>query len=225
MSNKSKKKKVKIRYKRVIVLFTFIFFIIFLCIYIKNIKITNIYIKGNNLLNDQEIIDITFLSNYPESIKNPSWKIEERLEKNIYILNANVSKKGITKVYIEVEENIPILYNSIKNKTVLKDGTEVLDKFDVPILVNYIPDTIYDNFIKELVNIDNEILKRISEIKYDPSDVDDERFLLSMVDGNYVYLTLNRFDAINNYIVIIKNFDNKKGILNLDVGNVFKYFD
>ena len=73
--------------------------------------------------------------------------------------------------------------------------------------------------------VNKDILKKMSEIKYDPDSIDEKRFLITMTDGNYVYLTINRFDAINNYILIIKNFENKKGILYLDAGNVFKYFD
>ena len=71
-------------------------------------------------------------------------------------------------------------------------------------------------------NIDYGIVKRMSEIKYDPNEVDDERFLITMNDGNYVYLTLNKFNKINHYLDIIKEFDNKKGVLYLDSGEYFK---
>jgi cell division septal protein FtsQ len=74
-------------------------------------------------------------------------------------------------------------------------------------------------------NIDTDIINRISEIKYDPNNVDEERFLLTMNDGNYVYLTLSHFDKINSYVDIIKNFENQKGILYLDSGEYFKVYD
>ena len=45
-----------------------------------------------------------------------------------------------------------------------------------------------------------------------------------MNDGNYVYLTLKKFDNINKYVDMIKSFDNKKGILHLDSGEYFKQF-
>ena len=53
-----------------------------------------------------------------------------------------------------------------------------------PTLINYVPDTIYLEFIESMKKIDKDILNRISEIKYDPNDVDDRRFLLTMNDGN-----------------------------------------
>ena len=73
--------------------------------------------------------------------------------------------------------------------------------------------------------VNKEVLDKISEIKYDPNSIDEKRFLLTMMDGNYVYLTISRFEAVNNYISIIKNFNDKKGILYLDAGNVFEYFE
>ena len=70
-----------------------------------------------------------------------------------------------------------------------------------------------------------DVFERISSIKYDPNDVDSGRFLLSMRDGNYVYLSINKFTNINNYIKIIRKFENKKGILYLDSGEYFKVME
>ncbi|MDD3392828.1 MAG: cell division protein FtsQ/DivIB, partial [Bacilli bacterium] len=79
----------------------------------------------------------------------------------------------------------------------------------------------YKELIAAMNDIDSDILKRISEIEYDPNSVDSDRFLLYMNDGNYVYLTLDKFDSINSYLDIIKNVEGKKGILYLDYGNNF----
>ena len=65
----------------------------------------------------------------------------------------------------------------------------------------------------------------MSEIEYSPNDVDEERFFILMNDGNYVYLTLNKFLSINKYTDMIKSFENKKGILYLDSGEYFDMFD
>ena len=65
---------------------------------------------------------------------------------------------------------------------------------------------------------------KISEIKYDPN-IDSERFLLTMNDGNYVYVNLKRFKSVNNYLTIISNFKDKKGIIYLDSGSHFKLFE
>ena len=42
-----------------------------------------------------------------------------------------------------------------------------------------------------------------------------------MNDGNYVYLTLNKYSNINNYLEIVGTLKESKGILYLDYGNYF----
>ena len=95
----------------------------------------------------------------------------------------------------------------------------------MPTIINQIPDTIYSKFIDKLKDIDVSILYRISEIKYDPNEVDQKRFLLLMKDGNYIYITLNTFNRLNLYYEIVGSFDNKRGILYLDSGDYVKFFD
>ena len=57
--------------------------------------------------------------------------------------------------------------------------------------------------ITKFALINPDILDNISEIKYDPDNVDKERFLLTMSDGNYVYITLSKCSNINNYLKYI----------------------
>ena len=64
----------------------------------------------------------------------------------------------------------------------------------------------------------------ISEIEYYPNDIDKERFILTMNDGNYVYITLYKTYLVNDYIKILSTLENKKGILYLDSGNYFEIF-
>ena len=125
-------------------------------------------------------------------------------------------------VYIQIEENRPLFINHSTNKTILLDKSETEDKFSVPTLINYIPDVIYDEFVNKMGIINIDILDKISEIKYDPDEVDDSRFLLTMNDSNYVYVSLNKLDKINNYNDIVKQFDNKKGVLYLNSGGYFE---
>lgn len=187
--------------------------------------IKNIYIYNNQLLTDQEIIEIAKLDKYPSTLKNFSFLIKSRLESNQYIKQVQVSKKNFVEVHIKVEENYPIFINRISNKTVLLDGREVGETFAVPTLINIVPDTKYNLLIDKMRLVDRDILFRISEIEYSPNEVEGNRFLLYMNDGNYVYITLDKFSNINSYVDIIKNFENKKGILYLDYGNHFTIID
>jgi len=221
------KKKVKIRYGRIfLVLLIFILFFLFLS-FCYQVPIKNIIIQNNFFLKDQEIIDLAHLDNYPSNFQNSTSKIKRRLEQNTYIKTAGVKKTWSGKVVITVEENYPLFYYQPNNKTILLDGKEVTAKFEVPFVINYIPNTKYEQFFKGMSEISKDVLGRISEIKYDPNEVDDSRFLLSMSDGNYVYLTLTRFSLINRYVEIISKEEliGKKGILKLDAGNSFEILE
>ena len=228
MSKKKKKNlnKRKLNLKRVLIALV-ILFLFCLGIYILfSIKIKNIYIKGNIYLSDQQIIDYSGLKDYPKSLNNLSYNIKNRLEKNTYISKVYVHKNiFLNKVYIDIEENYPLFYYKSESKSVLYDGYKVSDKFSIPTVINQIPNTVYDKFLKCMQKVDINILNRMSEIEYLPNEVDNERFLVLMTDGNYVYLTISRFLTINKYVDMVKSFDGKKGVLYLDSGEYFDVFD
>lgn len=216
------KKKRKLKVKNLLLSFLFIILILLAIAFLTDIKINNIVIKGNTLYSDWEIIEMAQLDDYPSSLKTLSSSIEKRLLKDNYVKDVKVQRPSLTKVIINIEENLPLFYYLPAEKTILADKTEVEDNFPVPTVINYVPDKIYFKFLKAISSVDYDIVKRISEIKYDPNEVDEGRFFLTMNDGNQVYLTLNEFDKIDNYLDIIKEFDNKKGILYLDSGEYFE---
>ncbi len=213
------KKKRKIKYKNILKLL-FVIFLIVVIIKLLTVNITNIYIIGNDTISDNEIIKLAKLENYPKVLTTFDSKVEKRLEKSELIYDAKVYKK-YTKIYIEIVENRPIFYNSSKNVSIMLDKSEK-NIIVTPYLLNYVPDTIYDKFVDNMVSLSTDVLMRISEIEYKPNNVDSKRFYLKMNDGNYVYLTLEKFNKINNYVEMLKQFKGKKGILYLDSGDYFE---
>ena len=223
MKGKKKRVKRKLNVKRVIVFLFSVLILSFFIYKLVNVNISNIYIKGNNYLTDQYIIDISGLSNYPNSVSNISFNIEKKLKKDSFILDAKVKKRGLlNKVYIEIIENYPLYYYASLDKTVLYNGDMIDGNISNITLINKIPDTIYDKFISKFRDLEYSVLDRISEVRYNPNEVDSERFLILMNDENYVYVTLNRFLNLNKYVDIIKTFSGKKGVLHLDSGEYFE---
>ena len=222
MARRKVKKKRKLKIKNVLLVLIILIIILLGLAFLTDVKINNIVIKGNTFYSDWEIIKKAGLDDYPSSLKTLSSSIEKRLEEDDYIKSANVERPSLTKVVIKVEENLPLFYYLPAQKTILADKTEVKDNFPVPTVINYVPDKIYSKFLKAISSVDYDIVKRISEIRYDPNEVDEGRFFLTMNDGNQVYLTLDKFTKIDDYLDIIKEFDNKKGILYLDSGEYFE---
>lgn len=223
MKNKTKKR--KIRYDRIIIFLIILIIIFSFFSYFFNLKITNIYILNNNILSDQEIIEFAELSDYPSTFQNLSFQIENRIKNNIYVKDVKVTKKWFTQVYIDITENRPLFYYEYNKKTILSDKRETTDLHSVPTVINYITDSYYDKFIEEMNKLDESILSRISEIKFYPNEVDDNRFLLTMSDGNYVYVNISTFNKLNKYITILESLPKENGILYLDYGNNFEIID
>ncbi len=220
----AKKVKVKVKKKKIKVkniLFTVLFLVLFalLFAYIINLPVKNIYISGNSILSDKEIISLSKLDNYPSYAKTYFSHIKENLKKNDYIKEAKITRKFFNKIYIEIEEYRPLCI--YKDKLVLSSGKAVENKYKInyiPYIVNDI-DLIYDKFIEKLDLINKDNLIKISHIEYTPNEVDKERFLLYMVDSNYVYITLSKIEKMNKYNSIVTELEGKKGIIYLDSGD------
>lgn len=216
---KKKKGKRKISILKVMIVFLLIYLLGTSIYKATTVRIKNIYVIGNNYLSDKYIIEKASLDIYPPFFLTTSNKIKKSLKNDKLIYDVNVKKTPFS-VYLYIEENTPLFYSSTLNKTVLKDKTNIDDVLDVPLLKNYIPDNIYEDFIDKMSN--TTVINRIAEIEYKPNDVDSKRFYLLMNDGNSVYLMLDDFLKINNYVDALKTLNGKKGILYWDSGNYFE---
>ena len=221
------KKRVKRKFsiKKFLKVLVFIF-IVYICInYFFNIRTKNIVILNSNYYSDEKIIETAGIEDYPKFIKLKKNDIKERLTKLELIDDVKVSKKFGFVVEIDIVEK-KVLYlvrSTNKYKLSTNEDYDNLEHISVPTLINFVPEDIENEFIKEFKEIDNNIIGLISEIEYSVTDYDDERFVLYMNDGNQVYVTNNRLNMLNNYITIMKKVSSeKKGILYLDSGNYFK---
>lgn len=221
--NKKIKKKIKIKLLPLIIFIVICLIFYLLYLIIIDLPIKNIYISGNNTLNDYDIIKTLEISDYPSFIKTTDNLLKKRAKNNLYINKIKVKRKFYNKIYIEVKENEPVLIDQ-DNMLVLSNGKKVDNNKNIvlPMLINYVPDTKYEDLIKKIAKINKKIWIEVSELKYEPTEQDKDRFRLYMNDGNVVYLTLTKFNKINYYNEIVSEFKCQKGILNLDSGNHFE---
>ena len=216
---KVKVKKRKLKIKRILICLLVIILVCLLVYYISILPIKNIYVIGNSILSDKEIIKLGGISNYPSFIRTTTREIKKNIESNVYIDEVTIEKKLYNKVYIHItEKKVVCTYD---NKLLLSDGTEVENTYNItsyPILSSDIS-TIKDKFVTKFSLINENILLKISEIEYTPNDVDSERFTLKMNDGNLVNITLSKIEKINKYNSIYSSLEGKKGIIYLDSGD------
>lgn len=220
---KRKKRRKRLKIKSVLIFLLFIFMIIGFFFALSLIKVRTYYVYDNNYLDDNEILNILKL-NKETSFITINTPVEKSLAKKSKLIKDVKIKRTLDleiKVYIK-EYNI-MFYDSTKKKTILENKEEV-DYIDnnAPVLINEISDKkIYNKLISKMNKINKNTLSMISELTYSPNGIDKERFLFSMNDGNYVYVTLTKLSKINDYKSIIDSVENKKGILYLDYGNYF----
>lgn len=213
-----KVKKRRLKIKNILILLLILVMLYFGINYMLHIKIKNIYIINNNIVPDKDIINNAKLEEYPSFLLTTSKEIENNILKNNYIKEVSVTKKIGSKVYIEIEEYKTLcLYN---NEIILESGNKVENTYNLilPVLLNDVS-SIYDDFINYFSKIDSGILSKISEIEYVPNEVDNQRFLLAMNDGNYVYITLTKITKLNKYNSIKDQLEGKLGIIYLDSGD------
>ena len=213
-----KVKKRKLKIKNILILLLLLLVLYLGINYILHIKIKNIYIINNNIVPDKDIISYAKLDNYPSFLLTTSKEIENNILKNNYIKEVSVTKKIGSKVYIKIEEYKTLcLYN---NEIILESGNKVENTYNLilPVLLNDVS-SIYDDFINYFSKVDYGILSKISEIEYVPNEVDNQRFLLTMNDGNYVYITLTKITKLNKYNSIKDQLEGKLGIIYLDSGD------
>jgi len=226
----SRKMKVKVKKKKINIKRIVITLLIFLCIfgvsnYLINLPITNIYVLGNDLISDKEIIELAELDNYPSFIKTYFKDYNKLLTKNEYIKEVEVTRKIFGKIYLNIEEKKPLFFYN--EKIILSTSEQVINKYNLnnlPYIKNDIT-SVYHKFIEKYLLVEPKVSYKISEIEYVPNGIDKERFLLTMTDANYVYITLAKIEKLNKYNTIVSELNNKKGIVYLDSGDYIEIKD
>lgn len=207
------------------ILFILIIFIIYFGMkYLFSIKIKNIIIVNNNYYSDEEIIEKAGIENYPEFITLSRKKIKNKLSTLDLIEDVEIKKEFGFILRITIKEKKILYHIRSNNEYRVSDNKNYsLDNVTgVPTLINYVPEEVEKKFVNKFKDIDLNIINMISEIEYNKTSYDSERFLLYMNDGNEVYITVTRTNLLNKYVEIVTKLDNKKGILYLDSGNYFE---
>lgn len=220
---KNKKKGIK----RLVKILIIIIIVIGICWYLKDLKIKNIYIKGNTTLKDYEIIELAGIQDYPNMFSISSRKIEQKLKMNKLISSAKVKKNLFGKIIITIKEEKMLVKNELDNTIYLANLEKITDDnkvIGIPTLINDVPSDILNKFLEKLKKIDPSVLSKISEISYKPNEYDKDLFLFLMNDGNYVYITTTKLSNIDKYESVLIQLEGKKGIIYLDSGNHFEIF-
>lgn len=223
-------KKPNRKFRIFILILSFIFIIglsiFLLCYYVLDVKAKTIIIHGNEIVSDKEILEIANIEDYPSFFSSKDSAIKKRLKSDAFIEAVKIKRNIFLQMHIYITENKPLFIREDTNMIVFdvkkETKNDAYQSLDVPYLINYVPNKKYDELIKKLKQIDYNLLKKISQIKYEPTKYDEDRFVLYMNDSNRVYINLPKFKSFNKYDKMVTKFEGKTGKLYLDSGNYFE---
>ena len=218
--------KLKLKVGVLIKIICFLIIIFLVLFYYFNLRVHNIYIKGNKNIKDVDIINTLEIGDYPKIFKLSKKDMENKLKENPLITDAKIKRNLLGRLDIEIKESDIVLYYKYNESYVTSDLEFIFDEtyYGYPTLINFTPDTVFDNLIIGLNKIDRDIVMQINEIEYNPykaadgSIIDENRFILKMNDGNQVLIDTVNIKNLNDYnkIYISIGMDTIKGTLYLD---------
>ncbi len=234
---KLKQQRKKKANRRLIFLLLLFFSLIVLVIYFQSplSHIKQIKVSGNSIYDNEEIIQISGVTE-----KTNIWKVDEegiegKLKELPEIKSSSVKVQLPSTINIQVDELKRIAYIAkekhylpvMENGSILKDEKVAEIPVNAPILNDFSEGDILDMMIGELESLPEEVLNSISEIHHSPKKTDSNHITLYMNDGFEVSATLRSFsEKMAHYPSIISQLDpEKKGIIDLEVGSYFKAYE
>lgn len=224
MAKKVKKRRLNI--KRTLVFILFIYILGYFGYTLFNHPIKHIEITGNKLVSDAEILRISKLKDYPSMMKYMSSTIEKKIESIDLINNAKVKKWFGNTIKITIEENKILFYYGNTDKIALSNGNIVSNEYDniygIPVFTNTLKSDLMSEFIANFSEIDENIISEMNEIEYYPKYnennevISEDRFKITMNDGNTIIANVNTVNVINKYNTIYASLADRKGTINLD---------
>ncbi|MBM7647215.1 cell division protein FtsQ [Bacillus ectoiniformans] len=221
--------------RRLIALITVFFLLVLTVIYFQSSlsRIQKIEVSGNVLVDEKEIVEQSEIESGISVWKVNQGSVQEKLQKNPKIKEAEVSLGFPNKVKIKVTEQSKLAYlaKGILFYPVLDNGN-IVQKPDtsapdqLPIMYGFKEGKALELMMKGLEELPEEITNSISEIHYAPKKSDPYHISLFMNDGFEVSATMKTFsEKMTYYPSIVSQLNpNVKGVIDLEVGSYFKAY-
>ena len=222
--------------RRLIILLTIFFLLIFSIIYFQSpiSKIQSIKVEGNSYLTEKEIIEASGIR-----LNENLWEVKKNeaataIENEKEVSSAKISRQLPNTIVITVDEyeykayvqEGKDYYPVLTNGSILKKKLRVIPDSG-PLLVSFKEGKALQKVIEQLDNLSPEIMNSISEIHYQPSESAPYKITLYMNDGYEVTASGETLaKKMSHYPAIVSQLgDSDKGVIDLEVGSYFRAYD
>ena len=227
MAKKKKKKRLRLNYKGIFKLTISILFLVLIILYFVKLRIKNIYIEGTSSIRDVEIIEAAGIKEYPEIFKLNTLKMKKKIKELPLVKDVKIKRNIFGKITFIIEEDKVLFYSNQEGKYITSSGKRIDNNGNYkgcPTLINQTPEKIINKLITGFNKVDDNILKMINTIEYNPyvdsngTIIDETRFKLVMNDYNTVMIDTVNIRKLNDYfdIYVSLNMQQTKGLLYLD---------
>jgi len=160
-------------------------------------------------------------------------KVEQKLKED-WVKEVKVKRKLLTAVEIQVKEYRRVAYifedhqfHPILENGVVYKASDAVPTIDAPIFLNFEDEKLRKMVLKELAELDDEVLALISQINLTATETDPYAITLFMNDGYEVRAEITSLsEKLKYYPAIIAQIENaaenEKGIIDIEVGSYFK---
>jgi len=213
--------------KRYVKIFSFLVFILvmillYFVIFSDFANITNVYIKNERLVSEEEILELSGLKDYPNTYFTFKSQIRSKLKTNQYIKDVDIDKKG-KRIYLTIIETKPLLrvgdqYLFDNNLIFAGEFSDVVPTYHGDVMI--LEKVEFQEELNALYLDSYENYSRISEIIFNPHALNQKELRLIMRDGNTVIVTYDDFAyKMGYYVDILVNINerlpNSNGIIDL----------
>lgn len=192
----------------------------------SNVK--QITFSGNHVITDEELSGRLQFEEGDKMFSINTTRAEENIALLPVIVDVTVEREWWNSVHVSVNEYNIIAYmenegtfNPVMNNARVLRGYPVSPS-NGPILYQFEGEE-FENVIDEMENINPEILARISEIHYSPSENSNTRIHIFMNDGQEVVADYRDFgEKMNHYIGMKEEIgEDNTGIIDIEIGSSF----
>lgn len=196
-------------------------------------NVFHVVIRGNIYYTDEEVRQLSLVTDIDKYILVDTKKVEERLEEDKLIKEAKVNKLDNHVIEIFIEEYKIIGYaneDSTTNLVLINDDRIEVNKENmrlieqVPLIAGYDKEGM-SAIEKGFENLSVDLIGEISEIHHYSFSYDENMMELIMHDGNYCFVSSIGLHMLNQYYNVISNLevgDDKQCLFIDEVTNTYQ---